>query len=452
MIRARAGSFALRCAVGLALAASASAAELTYRVEAGAGMSDNIDRNPAGSENVGIAILGAQFLGSERTRRLDANANVDLEYLKYLEDAGGDRNSGELLGIANAELRFGIVPEYFDWTLQDSFGQTIVEPFEPIAPGNRENINYASTGPDVYISLGSSLRARLFGRYSMTDYEERDLDGDTTTGGVSFIYPSSEQTSWSVNAMTSSYGFDDPTLDEYDRRSAFIRWATLGSRTEFTLDAGYNEIDSDEISRGRPLFRVDLTRSLSPSMMLTLRGSSSYSDAGEAFQAAIEQTPNRGAGTNTTPSANAFESRTYAVRWAFQRVRTEMSIDVSRTNDEYEGADDLLDRTTTGAIVTLARRFRPTLRAGVFADWRKDEFENAGVDDKERRYGFDVSWTFGRATEITFQYDNSRRDASANFRGFEENRVRLTLAYSPARIARRPGGGSVPHTQRDGQR
>ncbi len=94
-----------------------------------------------------------------------------------------------------------------------------------------------------------------------------------------------------------------------------------------------------------------------------------------------------------------------------------MAIDLSSTKDEYEGTDELLDRKTTGAIVTLARRIRPTLRAGVFADWRRTTSTTRTWTTRSAATDSTSRGSLGHATELSFQYDNSRRDASADLRG-----------------------------------
>src|SRR5688572_9039668 len=132
-------------AAGALLAVSvADATDFQYAIEAGAGTTDNITRQPVNPEDETIATVGLDLQLRRDASKVDVDALIDLAYFDYLNDTF----SSDLLGIAFADIHAELVPDRFSWVLTDSFGQLSLDPFEASTPENRENVNLLTTGPD----------------------------------------------------------------------------------------------------------------------------------------------------------------------------------------------------------------------------------------------------------------------------------------------------------------
>ena len=90
-----------------------------------------------------------------------------------------DTYDSDFVASGTASLVFGIVPERFLWTIEDTFGQLTISQFEPVTPENRQNANFFSTDPDVFLRLGSQTDRQIGGRYAASTCEESDTVDDT---------------------------------------------------------------------------------------------------------------------------------------------------------------------------------------------------------------------------------------------------------------------------------
>jgi hypothetical protein len=147
-------------AASLATAVSGSAfADLTYTVEAGVGQSDNIMRADSGEIDETIGLAGLELKWDRKSPRLEADVDIDADYLHYF----GGTFDDEVVGSGNALLDFGIIPDSFSWRVQDNFGQELNDPFAPITPETREQVNYFTTGPAFMMRLGQAGILRVHG-------------------------------------------------------------------------------------------------------------------------------------------------------------------------------------------------------------------------------------------------------------------------------------------------
>src|SRR5262249_4865121 len=133
--------------------------------------------------------------------------------------------------------RFTLVPQVLSWSIADNFGQAPLNPLAPIAPGNRENLNYFSTGPTLTLPLGQSTSLGISAQYGRMDYQRSPLDNINLSGAVGLTHELSPSSSISINARAERVDFSNDQLNpDYDRQEAFARFAAKGSRTELGID------------------------------------------------------------------------------------------------------------------------------------------------------------------------------------------------------------------------
>lgn len=404
-----------------------ASADVEIAVEAGLGYSDNVTRATTAPVEETIATAGLDLEVNHDRNRFDAEVALSLDYFHYLDDT----YDSEIVGTANADLRFALIPGRFNWRLQDSFGQVVGDPFAPVTPENRENINYISTGPDLLLNVGQAGRLRLFGLYSLTDYERSDLDGDRTLAGVSFLRGLSSASEFGLNAVTETIRYDASDALEYERRSVFLSYQRDAGRTNLTSELGYiwQEPAVGEDSGGA-LVRISLARELTASSSLSLTLGTQFTDAADALRSSLDGGGGGGLGQQYTAVAEPFENQFASVAWTYVRNRTSLNLGGGIRKDDYETLD-LFDRTSTHFDASVVRRISPRLSAGISASLLEDDFDATGFTAEELRVGATLDWQLGRTVFLGLSYDRFDRDGDDSLGTYEENRAFLRLTYRP---------------------
>lgn len=407
------------------LLSSAAHAELQAMAEAGVGYSDNIVRASVDEVGETIGTVGLQLDWLERTRRIDGEATVDLNYFEYLDNTF----ESEVVGTANGSLALAILPERLQWIFEDSFGQAQDDPFGPATPDTREDLNYFSTGPDLTLRFGSTGFTRLFGRWSSTTYETSPLDAKRTTGGIAFGRRASPRSELSLNGITESIDFDSDLNTDYDRKSAFVSWRLDASRTLLTTEVGYTWLDRDggDETSGSALVNVVVTRDLSASSQLLLTLSSQLGDTGDSLRSAL--TGNVvGVGSQITATSDPFENRVASLEYRFSRNRTEFALGASYNDDEYQ-TQTQFDRNRYVYSASFLRRLSGALDFELGATLNSEDFVNTGIETDELRYDAALTWRAFRTLGMRLRVERYDRNTADDAGEYTENRAFLTLAY-----------------------
>lgn len=395
-------------------------------VRAGAIYSDNVLRTPTSDVDGTTWSAGLGLDVSRESTRLQLTARGDLDWMVFPSDTYGDDMFGYFDGVATLAL----VPETFGWFFQETYGQLRADPFAAVTPDNLENVNYFTTGPDLTLRLGSATSIRLSGRYSTTNSESNELDGDRYRGELALIRQLSSASSASLNVTSESFEFDDATVNQdFDRQEAFARYELRGGRTELGLDLGYTRLEQENASSDGPLARLSLSRRLSPATRIKLDVGTQFSDAGDLLRGSLElqdAPPQDGSALTTS---DPLESRFAYLSWTFNRNLTGLGFDVEYSDESYENLQSL-DRTRTSYGMNFERRLNPVLTLRAQARLTRQSFD-AGPDDEERQARAELAWAIGRTLELRLQYDRFDRDSSNAATEFSENRASVFASWSP---------------------
>ena len=429
----RAGGIALCALAAVAGQRPAQAGVPGYEVGVGVIESDNIERLPTGGTNQTIGVVDLGFDWHDRRPWLDADIDANLSYLNYFQHTYSD----ELIGNAIGAVKFSLVPELLSWSFADNFGQVPLAPLAPITPGNRENINYFSTGPALAVPLGQTTHLDVLGQYGRVDYQRSDLNNTVLTGGVGLVHELSPASNISVNVREQSTRFANDALNpDYDRQEAFARFDTKGSRTELAIDLGYSRLRLSGVDYNTPIGRLDVSRRLSASSTIGLALGHDYSDGADSFR--LVQVVG-GATLNTLPLLAAgapFVSNYGLLAWNFQRARTTVELNASYFRDRYQ-TDSTLDneRAVLGAIA--ARQVTPTVQLALTEYLVHWHFET-GQNDTTTDTSLQLTWRAGSRLSVLVAYYLGK--GSGNVPGFEYTENRIWLAVRYGRAAEVPPG------------
>jgi len=328
------------------------------------------------------------------------------------------------------------------WLVQDSFGQALTDPFAPVTPDTRENVNYFTTGPRYVMRLGSSFALNLFATYSDSEYERSPLDSNRIVGGITVGRGGPDERGLSLSAVQEKVEFDDQTGADYDRQSVFLGYAIQGARTEITAEAGYTWLDPETgEDTGAPRFRFDVTREMSSAATLDFSIGTQLTDSSDMLRSAAEVggAPPGSDSTGVVSTSDPFENRYASLDWHYSRNRTSFSLSAGYSDDSYE-TQTLLDRTTLSYGASVERQLSSRWRASLSGTMSDEEFDNADVTTDTLEISAVLSWQVGRALALRLSLERYDRDTADGLGEFVENRAFLSFVYSAAPLRGGPRG------------
>jgi hypothetical protein len=402
----------------------AGAADVSYGANVGMGYTDNVTRVPDGELDETIASIGAQFRLAQESRRLNANIVTRLEYREYLDNSFDSEIVGNLIGSAV----FDIVEERFTWTVDDTFGQTMLNQFLPSTPANRENANRLATGPDLTLPFGSRNKFILRGRYIDLSYEDSDLGNQRTRGEASLARDVSDVATASANVTTERVEFDDQArFANFDHSEAFLSYDVDSARTTLSIDGGITEIESEGETSDTWLGRLEFARKVSVATTVGIELGHDFSDAGDAFANLQALQPGSLEPVPVQQTATPFEN-TYGILFGrFTRNRTGMQLRLGYYDESYDD-QPLFDRKRYTLDLALHRDISSVMSARLGANYSRQEYETVDQDFADLKASLGVRWNTGRSSYLSFEYQYLDRsdDAAGDYNASE---LWLRFAY-----------------------
>ena len=170
---------------------------------------------------------------------------------------------GRLDGVADA----AIIPGRLTWTLRDDFGQSALDPYTPTTPGNIENINYVTTGPELKLRFDGVNFVDVNLRYGRAQFQTSPFNSDRALASVAVGRDVSAGGSISLNATSERVMFANTEVNgDFTLSSLFGRYELQGARTYFIGELGVTtgepgqrrlfrrRCPSPSIRKGRPMF------------------------------------------------------------------------------------------------------------------------------------------------------------------------------------------------------
>jgi hypothetical protein len=410
------------------LCSAANALDYNLDVEAGVGYTDNASRAPQGQEipeTLGLIELSANL--EEITDRLTAILRSDLQFATYLRDNFDD----ETLGGIDLAVDYALVPEILDWVFVETFGQQATDPFHAVGTLNRENVNYATTGPRITAPLGPRNFMEVTALYSTVSYEQNPFDNDRISRQVSAGRRLSDRRSASIVYSEQSVSYDQPSVQvvDFDTEQWFLRWQSEAPRTDVQLDVGETTLLLPTRESQEPLLRASITRQLSSSTALLLDAGRLFADAGESFRQFQGSSIDVGASQDVIGTAAPFEDRYVSLGLSRQREASRMEFRVGRSKEIF--GDSSLDRELATFQAELSREFGDAWSSTASFIVRRREFLAVNQIDDEVYARLSVDRVFSRKFSFAINVDAFDRKSTALGEDTEEQRIFVTLTYTP---------------------
>lgn len=417
--------------LGGGLAQSACAGELAYGLGYVGEYSDNIQRVVAANsrdEWINSFLAGVAY--RENGSALSVHLQAQAEYRDYTNDI---YNDGPLY-YADTSLLWRVSPQRLNWIFLDRYDQVTRDTASPDTPDNRVNTNVLSTGPDLFIRLGSVNTLVLGLRYGNASYSEGDLDNNRYGASVRWLYIANTSMTYSLNYMTEQITYvNDNLYDNRVRNDAYISLERRQARAHITLDLGATQIEQDRADETSGfLARMTWTQQLTSASSVGLLLGSEYQDAGSALLATA---------TSPTPESTASPSLPVAGGVTddfFYTKRVEISYENRghilglNTRGYYRDIDyevDPRDRYETGGLLEVIYNNTSLLATTVYASHLSIQHQSISRDDRENEMGIRFLYRVNRNLSARLEGRTTWRHSTDALQEYTDNRVLFSLLY-----------------------
>lgn len=418
---------------GVALvSAPANALDMDLGVGYSALYSDNIGRVATNEQDEWVNILRGLFSLQEISERMDARLFSQLEFRQYTQDT---YDNEAMFGLDGA-VTWTISPQRFTFTLEDRFTQTPASSTLAVTPGNRQDTNVLSLGPNFIFRPTRVDRAELGGRYSNTYYEVADTDSDRLWGYARWIHQVSPLTQVSVNYEPSYVDYRSDTLNpDYERQDIFLNGRTQRFGTDLSLDVGRILIERDAARDVEgTLLRARLARQMTPRSSFEIIASDDYSDAGRETLLAnpllqIIPSPTE---INTTDfvGGGLFAAQQVDAAYVYTRYYGINRVNLYWRELDFESDQLMLDQRIAGVFFDLGYDHSGALSPSIFGNYSEITYHNVPREDKDYGLGARVIYRLHRSFSVGLETLISERDSNLPSFDFREWRTVLTLGYN----------------------
>ncbi len=400
-------------------------------LEIGIGQTDNITRapdtllNPAIDDTIYNAALSLSYVQESASSEVDVRAA--LSYVKYKD---GPFDNETLPGL-DASALFRINERSLRWFILGNIGQQTINPFEPVTPGNRQNITYITTGPSVFIPLGTRFSTTADAWYSVIRFEEQPQDNDRIGAQLALVRQINPNRSISLNVQGERTEFDlesaFPLIDNYE---AYFRFETEGSRNDLTVNLGWNTSERSGIKSEEPLVNLEWLRRISARTNFMLGAGTRISDMADNFRGNQSYSTDITETQNQQSTTEPFTENFARLSVGFSSTRSAITAALNLSDEEYDQESEF-DRQSKSATIDFSRQLGSSWEIGVFGTLYQYDYDIPARQDDELRYGASIAWRQLRTVEVELRLERSDRDSTDEAGIYTEDRVYLSFRYIP---------------------
>jgi hypothetical protein len=416
---------------------------------------DNVTRVQNGPGDT-LALLGLVGDISRQGPRLDYRLASDLALVKYLRSNYQTQPFGYLDGSGD----LWIVPGFFSWTGRDTYTQTVIDAFAPVTPDNLESVNYTTTGPRFTLRPTLRTTLTLNGTYSYMNSSSKsplyvNIDNHRYAGDVTLSHAISNSSSAYITGSHEKVEFTD-TADNSNFRQdqGLAGFKVEAARTALDLSGGYTKLHESVLATvqtlrgprelpqsqvpGGAVWRVELSRQISPASRLSLHAMEQVTDAANLFRLNLDQ-PVPGSAAARLTTGDPFTDRELGASWRFAAARTSFTLGYLDIREHYK-IHPTSDRNVKDASALLGRQLSPVLNWDIGAVFWRQEFAIGGSSNTVNAIT-SLRWQIARQLDLRFLYAHS----ALTPHGYTENQVGVIASY--AFIGGTQGSTQQPGTQ-----
>jgi hypothetical protein len=415
----------------------------------GAIYTSNAARTSSGSNDT-LLMLGLSGADTREGSGLDYHIISDIALVKYLSSTFPTRPTGFLDALGTLKL----VPGFFSWIGRETYSQVQIDPYAPVTPDNLVSINDITTGPRFTMrpTLRTSVRLDLLYSYLTTSSASSDytnFDNHRYGGDLRIDRAFSEAASLYLKGHYEKAEFKDTeTNHNYDLSEALFGYKLTDGRTVFDVSGGYSQIRIHDVltefesiggtresleteSFSDPVWRVDISRVITPSQRVTLYGSQQFTDAASVFRLGFDQSV-----PTIAPPAQAtsevFRQTAFGLGWRFQGSRTSLDIGVGEYKQRYLLQTAVSLNTDYKSIhALLARQLSPVLKWDLGVQVQHQDQIGAQADglpsQSLKLWGAltDLHWQVGARLALRFVLSHTEQSGV-----YSDNQIGVTASWA----------------------
>jgi hypothetical protein len=391
--------------------------------------------NPDYAHSTTSSATAIDALAGLRVRRggtVSTNADVSLLYRDYVQGP----LASQLLPAANALVMIDAVPQRFWLTAEDNLGQISTQVFDALAAPDRQNVNFASVGPDLLVPLGSRNQLGVQARYGRVTYQHSNLDDDRYNGRIGLIHLISEysQISADYDYQRVEYRVND-LYPRIDREAAYLRFSGESLRTYLGLEAGTEAVKVGAAGQrhSAPHASIAIQRRISTRTTLNAEYSHGFSDAADSLRTDIRQGANPGGSLNVQAIAEPFTLDQGNLGLFMSGARSVAQLRVNWGQEKYR-QNIQLDRKVHGADLAVDYQLSPLWTLDGKARWLHQEYTNTDVRNDRLQGSLGLTRRLSRSLQASLVAARTHGTGNLDTDTFTENRVSVIVSYSPQEL------------------
>lgn len=418
-----------------ALATDAMAARIDYTVDAGVERNSNVLLTPTDPISQSYVRAGLGFDISENVSALQLSLNGRAEYRGYRDNVFNDTVDGVLTG----RLNWVAIPDRLSFSAEDRLTVQPVDALAPNAPGNRQQVNVLSLGPNLLFNWSPAWRGRAELRFIDNNAEITDeFNSQHLALALSATRELTPTSDLSLLAQLRRVDFDDDIAGrDYRQADLFARYTRELARFRFGIDAGYSRINyRGNIIRDRtdPLLRADASWSPTARSSFTARAFNQFSDMSSDALRGISTSapvavPNNILTGDSVANASPYVTRGGELEYEFAGVRGHYTLGATAQKRDYVHTN-ALDQKSRVAHIDAEWDLRQSLSFGVFAMHENVNFTSFTREDQTLRAGATLRYRMSRHWHAGLSWQRYRRDSTALGQDVAQNIAYMSISYS----------------------
>ena len=384
----------------------------------------NLEQNPLQGETT-ESIRGAISI-TESSASLAANLDASLETINYINNQVRDESQGGLI----ANVRWVIVPDRYEWYISDTYTQTLSNPFVSDTPGNRQNVNAFSTGPDVIWRASSRHYLNLSARLENISFESSQFvanaDNDRLEVSTGWRFQLEAATSLSLNYVVEMVDFDDDVANSnYDRSDVYLALNHQRGMNVFGSQVGITKVNNENSEdENETRFGLSLLSTRTRTSTLEIKLNRNITDASsELLDQVLVETGSESSVTDI------YLDKSASLVYNKALISGNFSLDLSRSDADYRQLNQL-DQIEKSVLMNASWHFQRSSQLALVVQYANSVFDNVSREDDDYLYSLQYTYNARRYISVNLEVASQKRKSTDYINNYDDSRIILSLTYN----------------------
>lgn len=373
--------------------------------------SDNIRLATEPTEDEAIHALRAGMAARAEGREFDMTAIAFADFRDYYRDTFQDETRVAL--DANARWRLS---RQLAWSIEEYYGQALIDVAQPNTPGNTQDVNVFAFGPNLYFYPSGRDTVELGVRYGNYYLERDESDAHRYVGVARWRRGWSPITDASLNVeMLKVDRYESG--EDYDRVHSFVEVERRRPRGHYRAALGTTSARG-EFEEDEPFARFEWLHRLAPDTQTILGFGTRLSEYAEDVLA-----------TGTLPETGM--TGTYRLDYALLQYTAQSARAGDRASIFAETREFIAggEERRQGGAFELGLGFSERLSGALLGGYVAIRYAGTTVEDRDSTGGARLTYRLTRHLSGGIEARYSARASTDTARDYDERRGALSLSY-----------------------